>query len=69
MTTAKVCHAPRPDRCPCCGAETDADWPVMCSDGEIRDGGCQDCWETQCDESWWEMARGLPSPADEGDEI
>ena len=21
---------------------------------------CQDCWELDCDEAWWEMVRNLP---------
>jgi hypothetical protein len=47
--------------CPACGKPSDADWPVEVN-GKIVDGGCQDCWEKQCDESWWEMARRLPAP-------
>lgn len=38
--------------CPVCGKKNDDNWPVLLND-VIVDGGCQDCWETQCDEDWW----------------
>lgn len=40
--------------CPLCGKENDDDWPIEVN-GEIKDGGCQDCWEAQCDAEWWKM--------------
>lgn len=43
----------RPIICPVCGKLNIDDWPVEV-DGEIQNGGCQDCWEAQCDESWWD---------------
>lgn len=39
--------------CPKCGIENDDNWPLEI-DGEILEGGCQDCWEAACDESWWD---------------
>jgi hypothetical protein len=39
-------------KCPKCGVENDDNWPLEI-DGEIKDGGCQDCWEADCDEAWW----------------
>lgn len=55
-------------KCPVCKKENDDNWPieVKTEDGmfEIMDGGCQDCWEEQCDKTWWEevllMGEGLP---------
>ena len=44
------------DLCPACGKLNTDDWPIEV-DGEIKDGGCQDCWEAQCDESWWEAVK------------
>jgi hypothetical protein len=46
-----------------CGERHDG-WPG-------KDGGelCQMCWEADCSESWWEMARTLPGsvfPVEEG---
>ncbi len=37
--------------CPICGAENTDNWPVTVDDG-IKNGGCQMCWEKQCDEAW-----------------
>ena len=39
-------------KCPKCGKENTDDWPLEIGD-EITEGGCQDCWENQCDKSWW----------------
>mgnify|MGYP001584046597 FL=1 len=55
-------------KCPVCKKENDDNWPieVKTEDGmfEIRSGGCQDCWEEQCDKKWWKevilMGEGLP---------
>ena len=44
--------------CPKCGRENDDDWPLDI-DGEIKEGGCQDCWEAACDKSWWEMVEAF----------
>jgi hypothetical protein len=47
-----------PDRhCPRCNARIesyDLTWPIWI-DGDVVDGGCQDCWETQCAGAWWEF--------------
>lgn len=41
-------------KCPKCGQLNDDDWPLKIKD-QICDGGCQDCWESECDKSWWKM--------------
>jgi len=41
-------------KCPKCGTENKDDWPLEIGD-EIVEGGCQECWETACSKSWWEM--------------
>lgn len=38
--------------CPLCGKSNDDNWPLDLA-GKIVDGGCQDCWETQCSTQWW----------------
>ena len=38
--------------CPNCKQENDDNWPLEL-DGKMAHGGCQDCWETQCDKEWW----------------
>jgi len=45
--------------CPLCNRPSDADWPLRMPDGSIRDGGCQECWEKQTSEEWWEMVASL----------
>ena len=40
--------------CPKCGTENTDDWPLEIS-GEIVDGGCQNCWESECDRKWWDL--------------
>lgn len=44
--------------CPKCGKENDDNWPVAVF-GEIKWGGCQVCWETECDVVWWEAVNSL----------
>jgi hypothetical protein len=39
-------------KCPKCGNMNDDNWPITV-DGEIKEGGCQMCWETESDEEWW----------------
>ena len=41
--------------CPCCKREVyeDVRWPVEV-DGEIVEGGCQECWEKECDRTFWD---------------
>ena len=41
-------------KCPKCGIGNDDNWPLEIN-GEIIEGGCQDCWEADCANSWWEM--------------
>jgi len=44
-------------KCPLCGEEnTEIEWPLEI-DGEIVGGGCQECWEKQCAELWWEKIK------------
>ena len=40
--------------CPGCKKENDDNWPLKIND-KIKIGGCQECWEEQCDIAWWEM--------------
>jgi len=47
-------------KCPKCEKENEDDWPLMI-DGEPKDGGCQECWEAECDEAWWEYGEYLES--------
>lgn len=44
----------RMKQCPACKSINDDDWPIRIK-GEIKDGGCQLCWESQADENHWEM--------------
>ena len=44
--------------CPLCGVLNEDDWPLDI-DGEIKDGGCQDCWEAQTSAGWWDMVGSL----------
>jgi len=41
-------------KCPNCGTPNNDNWPLRVK-GRIIDGGCQECWEEECDRSWWEM--------------
>ena len=45
-----------PHTCPNCGTKNEDDWPVKV-DGNIASGGCQECWETQTSQEWWEQIR------------
>jgi hypothetical protein len=45
-------------KCPICGTENDYNWPLQV-DGQIKTGGCQECWEKQCDEEWWKMVKTI----------
>jgi hypothetical protein len=44
--------------CPLCQKENDDNWPLEL-EGKILDGGCQDCWESQCDSEWWKAVIAL----------
>jgi len=41
--------------CPICGKVNGENWPLELPDGRVVDGGCQDCWESQCAEFFWKM--------------
>jgi len=45
-------------KCPKCGTENTDNWPIHVGD-DIRDGGCQECWEKECDESWAQQVHAL----------
>ena len=47
--------------CPGCDRQIGAQETTWPSDdlSELREI-CQDCWEKQCDKSWWEMVAQLP---------
>ena len=45
-------------KCPKCGIENNDNWPLEIN-SEILEGGCQDCWEEACSESWWEAVAAL----------
>lgn len=38
--------------CPKCNKENNDNWPITVNNN-IVDGGCQDCWETEIDDDWW----------------
>ena len=42
-------------QCPKCGTENTDNWPIHVGD-EVKAGGCQECWEAECDESWAQQA-------------
>lgn len=48
----------KPQFCPACGILNDDDWPIEV-DGEIKSGGCQECWESECDASWWKAVTAM----------
>lgn len=45
-------------KCPACGEENTDSWPIHVN-GEVVDGGCQKCWENDCDHLWWEQVRAI----------
>ena len=59
-------------KCPVCGEENDDNWLVYLDfDGprkQLEYGGCQACWERQCDDEWWEMVQGKDAEAARGKE-
>jgi hypothetical protein len=40
--------------CPNCKKENKDNWPL-----EKGPGGCQECWEIECDAGWWEAVVAL----------
>lgn len=47
-------------KCPKCGTLNEDNYPLEVA-GKIIEGGCQDCWEKQCDDAWWELGRLIES--------
>ena len=45
-------------KCPKCGKANDDNWPITVGD-RCLDGGCQECWEEECDKAWWEAMKSL----------
>ena len=43
--------------CPKCKAKNVDNWPLEIN-GKIIWGGCQDCWEAECDCKYWEIIGG-----------
>lgn len=41
-------------KCPVCGKNNSDNWPLDVG-GEIIEGGCQSCWESEVSEKWWNM--------------
>lgn len=37
--------------CPRCGKLNTDNWPLTIGD-EIKEGGCQECWEADCSDAW-----------------
>ena len=52
--------------CPLCGELNNDDWPLEI-DGEIIEGGCQTCFERQCDRDWWAIGKILEELEDKVD--
>ena len=44
--------------CPKCKKESTDNWPLEIN-GKVVDGGCQECWEAECDKKWWEAMKGI----------
>ena len=44
--------------CPECSIENADNWPINV-DGEVKEGGCQECWEKDSDAQWWGQVRLL----------
>jgi len=55
-------------KCPRCGEENTDNWPLTI-DGEVKDGGCQMCWEAECAKSWWEIMTGGEGGVMKGEKI
>ena len=53
--------------CPKCGQQNDDNWPLNI-DGVIKDGGCQECWEQECSDSFWEFLNMFSKEA-QGEEV
>ena len=44
--------------CPECGKPNNDNWPIVANKKMVF-GGCQDCWENQNDDMWWDAVRKL----------
>lgn len=44
--------------CPLCGKINNDNWPINVY-GQIKYGGCQECWEKQADQVWWDTVRTI----------
>jgi hypothetical protein len=40
--------------CPKCGTMNNDNWPITVNE-KILFGGCQDCWEKECEKQWWDI--------------
>jgi hypothetical protein len=49
--------------CPRCRrdiAPNETTWPV-CVDARLVEGGCQECWEEECAQAWWDAGALIES--------
>lgn len=44
--------------CPQCGKKNTDNWPLVI-DGELCEGGCQECCEAYCDKTWWQQVDAI----------
>ena len=44
--------------CPICGKENEDNWPVNIDD-KVEFGACQECFEKEADESWWDQVMAI----------
>lgn len=59
--------------CPYCGRPVEpggVSWPILDErTGSIINDGCQECWEKQCSDGWWDFLAGyfavIPTAAPE----
>lgn len=58
MRTPNVNHCPRCTR----NTTDELTWPLTIC-GQIVDGGCQECWEDDCAQAWWDFH--TPQPQEE----
>lgn len=54
--------------CPRCGKLNYDNWLLEMPDGTIQSGGCQECWEKEAAEKWWELYT-LQARIEEGETI
>lgn len=51
-------------QCPMCGEENNDNWPITVN-GKIELGGCQSCWEKECDTNHWNTMAALEESQEE----